>query len=310
MPTTTKAPSRVLIFLAFASLYLIWGSTYLFILYAIETIPPFFTVGSRYVIAGLLLLGWSLLRGEKLPPIDMIGKIAIGGVLLLFVGNGAVTWSEQYLPSGLAAVIVATVPLWFVLLDKRQWSYHFSNKWIIIGLLTGFAGVVLLFSGKGSNRSSANYSWLPYLVVVAGTIGWAIGSLYSKYKPVEASTTMKAAIQMLAGGILAYIVGFSSGEHRHFYLQQVSASSLGALLFLIIAGSVVAYMAYIWLLSIKPASVVGTYAYVNPVVAVFLGWAFVGETISQLQVLALCVVLAGVLLVNFAKDVKPLQKRA
>ncbi|MDB5252282.1 MAG: EamA family transporter [Flaviaesturariibacter sp.] len=307
MPTFEKTPSRLLVILAFASLYIIWGSTYLFILYAIETIPPFITVGTRFVCASLLLLAWSLLRGEKLPPLRDTGMIGLGGVLMLFVGNGAVTWSEQFVPSGLAAVIVATVPLWFVLLDKREWRYHFSNRWIIIGLLTGFAGVVLLFSGKGAAASTASHPWLPYLVLVAGTIGWATGSLYSKYKPVKASTTMKASIQMMAGGILAYVVSIFSGEPGHFHLSAVSWSSIGALLYLTLAGSVIAYMAYIWLLSTRPAAVVGTYAYVNPVVAVFLGWLFVGETITGKQVLALIVVLAGVLLVNFAKDTKTIK---
>jgi drug/metabolite transporter (DMT)-like permease len=300
----SKAPSRGLVLLAFAALYLIWGSTYLAILYAVETIPPFFTVAARYLMAGLILLVWSLARGEKLPGLRTTGILSLAGVLMLFIGNGAVTWSEQYLPSGLAAVIVATVPLWFVVLDRGQWVHHFSNRWIIAGLLTGFAGVVLLCLAKKTDDAGKGHHVVAYFVVIAGTIGWAMGSLYSKYKPVEASTTMKSGVQMLAGGALALVVGLLSGEAIGFRPAHVSTSSLWALLYLVIMGSVVAYLSYIWLLGIRPAALVGTYAYVNPVVAVLLGWAFVGEELNRWQVLALFIILLGVILVNLAKEKK------
>lgn len=300
-----KEPSTALVVAAFAALYLIWGSTYLGILYGIQTIPPMLMVGSRFLIAGALLLGWCLVRGEKLPPPHSLAAIALGGVLMLFVGNGAVTWAEQYLPSGLAAIIVATVPLWFVLLDKRQWRYHFSNRWILAGLLVGFAGVMLLFSGKASGSILGSpMKVLSFFVLIAGTIGWAVGSLYSKYKPVMGSTFMKVAVQMLAAGLLAMAVGLASGEGAKFSWSALSATSVWALAYLIVFGSLVAYLAYIWLLGVRPPSLVGTYAYVNPIVAVFLGWAIAGEPITRQQVLALSVILAGVILVNFSKDKK------
>lgn len=301
--TIQKEPSKALVLAAFAALYIIWGSTYLGISYAIKSIPPFFMVGIRFLIAGFIIFFWCLLKGEKAPSLKSFVTIGIGGVLMLFIGNGAVSWVEQYLPSGLAAIIVATVPLWFVVLDKNQWSYYFSNKLIIIGLLVGFAGVLLLFTGKGSINLAGNKTNLISLfVLVIGTIGWASGSLYSKYKTVEGSTAMKAGVQMLAAGIVSMLAGFVIGEHQQFAVSQVTTTSLLAVLYLIVFGSLVGYMSYIWLLSVRPPSLVGTYAYVNPVVAVFLGWLIAGEAITQQQILALTVVLAGVILVNLAKD--------
>lgn len=304
-PTAPQEPSKALILAAFAAVYIIWGSTYLGILYAIKTIPPFLVVGTRFLIAGGSLFAWCRLRGEASPSLASLGKIALGGVLMLFVGNGAVTWVEQYLPSGLAAIIVATVPLWFVVLDKKQWPYYFSSKLIITGLLVGFAGVLLLFAGKGTlNLTDDPTKVLSFFILIVGTIGWAIGSLYSKYKKVEGSTTIKAAVQMLAAGILSVAVAFISGEHKTFQWSQVSPTSLFALGYLIVFGSLIGYMSYIWLLSVRPPSLVGTYAYVNPVVAVFLGWLIAGETITTQQVLALMVILAGVVLVNLSKEKK------
>ncbi len=297
-----RQPSRLLIIAAFAALYLIWGSTYLSIRIAIETIPPFFLVGSRFLIAGLLLFVWCLIRKQKVPAFSSCAIIAASGVLMLFVGNGAVTFAEQYLPSGLAAIVVATVPLWFVILDRQQWSFHFSNRLIVWGIVIGFLGVLLLFAGSGTINLNDHLKVLSFFVLIAGSIGWAIGSLISKYQKTDAAVTMKAAIQMLAAGIVSMIGGLLANEQSAFHWSQVTGASFGALLYLIIMGSLVAYMSYIWLLSVFPPSIVGTYAYVNPVVAVFLGWLIVDEAITRQQVIALLVILCGVILVNVAKD--------
>lgn len=300
-----KEPSKILIIAAFAALYVIWGSTYLGIMIAIKTIPPFFMVGVRFLIAGTLLFCWCLFKGEKAPGPKAFITIGIGGVLMLFFGNGAVTLAEQYLPSGLAAIIVATVPLWFIVLDKSQWKYNFSNKTIIGGILLGFAGVLILFAGKGTlDLSGGKMKVAGFFILIAGSICWALGSLYSKYKTVEGSTTLKAAVQMLAAGVVALITGFVSNEQKEFDINSVTSDSMYALLYLIIMGSLVGYMSYIWLLSVLPASRVGTYAYVNPVVAVFLGWLILNEPITSQQVLALVVILLGVILVNSAKEQK------
>jgi drug/metabolite transporter (DMT)-like permease len=300
-----KQPAKGLVIAAFAALYIIWGSTYLGVLLAIKSIPPFFMAGTRFLVAGILLCGWCLLRGEKVPSLDSLLKISLGGILMLFFGTGAVAWSEQYIPSGLAAIIVATVPLWFVLLDKPHWKANFSNKLILLGLLLGFAGVLLLFAGKSAVAvTGSKMKILSCGLLILGTIGWAIGSLYSKYKKVEGSTSFKAAVQMLAAGVIFFIVGLCAGEQNKLQMGGISSTSIGALMYLIVLGSLVGYMAYIWLLSVRPPTLVGTYAYVNPVVAVFLGWLVIGEQITRQQVVALCVVLAGVILVNFSGNKK------
>jgi drug/metabolite transporter (DMT)-like permease len=239
--------------------------------------------GGRFTTAGLLLFAWCIIKKETIPSLKSIAVNSLAGILMLFVGNTAVVYSEQYLPSGLVAIVVATAPLWFVILDKRQWHFHFSNKIILAGLLVGFAGVLML---------------------LIGSMGWVIGSLYSKYKKSDGSTIVKAAIQMLAGGIVAILAGFISNEQRGFALANVSTTSIVALIYLITLGSLVAFIAYIWLLSVRPPSLVGTYAYVNPVVAVFLGWLIAGEAITSSQVIALSIVLVGVLIVNFSREQK------
>ena len=224
---------------------------------------------------------------------------------MLFLGNGAVTWAEQSIPSGLVAIIVATVPLWFVLIDKSQWKHYFSNKIIVLGGLIGFAGVMMLFAGKGSVELSGDKTKLiSFFILLFGTIGWASGSLYSKYKKVEGSVTMKAAVQMLAAGIVSVLVGLISNEQSRLDIGSITAGSMAALIYLIVMGSLVGYMSYIWLLSVRPASIVGTYAYVNPVVAVFLGWLILDEAITSSQVVALLIILVGVILVNYKKESK------
>ena len=304
--TEQKKYSKALLVAAFAALYIIWGSTYLGIKYAIETIPPFFMAAVRFSIAGLLMLLWCVIKKEKVPSLKSIGIISFAGFLMLFIGNAAVVWSEQYLPSGLVAILVATVPLWFVILDKRQWHFHFSNKLIILGLIIGFAGVMMLFAGKGSiGITGSRTKIISFFVLIFGSISWAIGSLYSKYKKTDGSTVVKAAIQMLVAGLSAFVAGFISNEQKGFVLSQVSLTSLLAVIYLITLGSLVAYMAYIWLLSVRPPSLVGTYAYVNPVVAVFLGWLLAGEAITTQQIIALSIILVGVLLVNFPREKKP-----
>lgn len=303
--TGTKHPSKGLVIAAFAAVYIIWGSTYLGIKYAIDTIPPIMMACVRFFVAGSLLLIWCMLKGESLPNLKSLLWLSVSGILMLFVGNGSVAWIEQYLPSGLAAIIVATVPLWFVILDKSQWAYHFSNKLIIVGLLIGFAGVLVLFWGKGAVAITGDkMKLISFFILIVGTIGWTVGSLISKYKKTEGSTSVKVAVQMLSASAVAFFVSLFA-EKNQFDVHSVSAESLWGLIYLIVMGSLVAFMAYVWLLSVRPASVVGTYAYVNPIVAVFLGWLMVNEPMGAQQIIALAIILSGVVLVNLAKDKKP-----
>ncbi len=300
-----KQPSKLLVIAAFAAIYLIWGSTYIAVMIAIKDIPPLLMAGTRFMIAGVILYAFFRLRGEATPEANSIGKMSIGGILMLFIGTGAVAWVEQFISSGLTAIIVATSPLWIVLLDKRQWKFNFSNKWIITGILIGFVGVLTLFADKKLiDMSGDKMKLISIVVLMLGSIAWAGGSLYSKYKPVSGSAGMKASIQMIAAGLCSLLAGVLSGEHRAIDLNNISMNSLMAVVYLIIMGSLVAYMAYVWLLDVRSASVVGTYAYVNPIVAVFLGWLLISEHITQQQVIALGIILAGVILVTLSSQKK------
>lgn len=298
-----KNPSQALVITAFAALYTIWGSTYLAILIAIKSIPPFLMAGIRFLVAGLILYAWCRIKGEHTPNGRSLRHISFSGMLLLFVGNTGLVFAEQYLPTGLAAIMVAATPLWFVILDRRQWKFYFSNKKIILGLLIGFAGIVSLFAGKDNIDISADkMKLISFFVLFFGSICWATGTLYAKYQPSNGSTGMKASIQMLTAGILSMITGIGSGELQQFNWAGITHQSLIALAYLITFGSLIGYLSFVWLMSVRPPALVGTYAYVNPVVAVFLGWLIVHEPITWHQVLALLIILAGVIIVNFSKE--------
>ncbi len=298
--STHPAPGRGLILAAFAAIYLVWGSTYLAILVGLKTIPPFLLSGIRFSTAGAILLGWQMAKGER-PPVRPGLQHAFAGILMLFGGTGTVVWVEQYISSGMAAIIVASMPFWFVLLDYKQWSFNFSNGLILSGILVGFAGIVYLFGVDSAGAQGLNAQVFAMLMLLAGCIFWATGSLYLKYRPASVSTTMGAGIQMLAAGLFSLLVGWQQGELRAFSFARVSAESWAGLIYLIGFGSLVAYSAYVWLLRIRPAVQVGTYAYVNPVVAVLLGWLLVNEPFAWRQMAALGIILGGVLLINLPK---------
>lgn len=303
--TNKSNPTQAMVIAAFAAIYIVWGSTYIAILFAIKDIPVLMMTGVRFTTAGILLFIYSLSRGERVPDMNSLGKISLSGILMLFFGTGSVAYVEQYIPSGLAAIIVATVPLWFVLLDRQKWKDNFSNKWIIGGLIVGFAGILTLFAGKGPISISGDKTVLiSFLILMAGTISWAAGSLYAKYKPAEGSSSMKASLQMLVAGSCSILVSLIVGEHHKVVWSAISWQSWTGLLYLIFVGSLVGYSAYIWLLSVRAPVLVGTYAYVNPIVAVFLGWLIAHEPISSQQMIALVVILAGVILVTLSKEKK------
>ncbi|AXY78193.1 EamA family transporter [Paraflavitalea soli] len=299
------------VILAFAAIYIIWGSTYLAIQVAIKDIPPFLMSALRFLTAGLLLVGWCVWKKQPMPDSKVIGKNMLYGILMLFGGTVSVTWAEQYLPSSLAAIIVSSLPFWFVLLDRKQWGYYFSNKRIIVGLLIGFAGVAILFGfGPSAAVSGGTGKYLAsILVIIAGGIGWTIGSLCSKYRPAGNSLLVNAGIQLLAAGVFTGIVSLMAGDHHSIVWKEVSVNSWLALIYLIVMGSIVAYQSYLFLLTIRPAAQVSTYEYVNPVVALLLGAWIASEPVSHIQVIALVVILSGVLLVNMPQQAATSDKK-
>src|SRR5688572_26646261 len=226
---TWKDPSKALVVAAFAAIYIIWGSTYIAILFAIKDIPVLLMTGIRFTTAGLILFIYSLSRGQSIPDGKSLGRISLSGILMLFFGTGSVAYVEQYIPSGVAAIIVASVPLWFVLLDKHQWKFNFSNKWILSGLVIGFIGVLTLFLDKGSlNLTGDNKTLISFFILLVGTISWSAGSLYTKYKPAQGSSSMKASIQMLVAGLASLLAGFITGEHQEVVWSAISQESIFA----------------------------------------------------------------------------------
>ncbi|MBC6492105.1 EamA family transporter [Flavihumibacter stibioxidans] len=294
---------KLKIFFSFAAIYLIWGSTYLAAHFGLGSIPPYLMSALRFSVAGLVLLAWCFGRKYPWPDKKTISVNFLGGVLMLVGGSGSVLWAQQYVPSGLAAILVSALPVWFVLLDKKEWAVYFKSRLVITGVLLGFAGIIILFGSNldDSGQGSAGFKKLLAIgVIIAGTISWTIGSLYVKYQSAPHNVTAGAGIQLLAGGIASLLLSPLLDNLSGFSFSQVSLSAWMALTYLTVFGSVITYMAYMYLLSERPAAQVGTHAYVNPVIAVILGVLFANEKLVPAQISALVIILVSVLLVNLA----------
>jgi drug/metabolite transporter (DMT)-like permease len=291
------ARERLRLVLAFASVYLIWGSTYLTIRWGIETIPPFLMAGVRFVAAGVLLVTIARLRGAAWPTMTQWRTAAVVGVLLLTGGNGGVTWSELRVPSGLAALVVGAVPLWIVLLDWLRPAGSRPGRATILGILTGLVGVAILVNPAASDTARIDPVGAAALLVA--TLSWAAGSIYSRHAPV-AGPLMSAGANMLCGGAGLFAMALLMGEPRHFAWHAVSTRSLLSLIYLIVFGAVVGFTAYVWLLRHTTPAKATTYAYVNPVVAVFLGWLLADEPITPRVLVAAAVIIAAVITITAA----------
>jgi drug/metabolite transporter (DMT)-like permease len=292
-----------MVILAFATVYIVWGSTYFFIRRAVQEVPPFIVGATRFLMSGTLLIAWCRIKGERIWNWDSVKPAIIGGLILLLIGNGAVIWSEKTLPSSLVAILSSATPVWFVLIDKPKWADNFRNKSTLIGLVIGFIGVILLFAEQFSTvllGSGHSLQIISLLVITIGSISWAGGSLYTKYYS-KGSASVSSAWQMLAAGIAFLPLTLLTGEWQGFHAEQVSSGAWFAIFYLVIMGSLAGYSAYIWLLQVRPATQVSTNAYVNPVVAVLLGTLFAGEKMSLLQVGGLAIILTSVLLINLSK---------
>lgn len=294
----SKAPSRWSVLAALAAIYLIWGSTYLAIRWAVETIPPFLMAGTRFFIAGALLYLWMRLRGVPKPePFHWVGATIVGGCLLLG-GNGGVVWVEKGgFPSGLTALMIATVPLWMALL---QWLRGVRlGGGVALGLLVGFSGIVLLI-GPGELTIGDRVDPIGAMVLIGASLSWAMGSLYSRRARLPESALLATAMEMLVGGALLVLTGLAFGEHHAVRWGAISSQSLFSYLYLIFCGSLVGFTAYIWLLRVTTPVLVSTYAYVNPIVAVLLGAICAGETLTLRTLVAAMVILTGVALITLS----------
>jgi drug/metabolite transporter (DMT)-like permease len=303
-PPHPSHPSTIKVIAAFAAVYLIWGSTYLAIRFAIETIPPFIMAGVRFVLAGSVLYAWLRLRGAERPTRAQWMATGVVGALLLLGGNGAVVWAETRVASGVTALLAATLPLWMVLIDWVRPRGTRPSGWVWAGIALGLAGIVLLV-GPGTFGGGEPVDLVGAAVLVLGSLSWAAGSLYSRRAALPPSPLLVTAMQMLSGGALLIVAGFATGELGSVSLTAISFKSVTAMLYLLIFGALVGFSCYIWLLRVSTPARVSTYAYVNPVVAVILGWAFAGEPLSARTLLAMAVIIGAVALITLGQRAGP-----
>jgi drug/metabolite transporter (DMT)-like permease len=299
---TTVAPKHVsarmttLVLVAFAAVYVVWGSTYLAIRVGLESFPPFILAGLRHLTAGLVLYPFVRWKAGVRPTAAHWRTAVVTGFLLLFIGNGGVSWAEQVVPSGIAALLVATVSLWLVIVDWLRPGGIQPVPKVVIGLLMGFAGMVLLVGPShlgGSERVDLRGAG----VLVFASFAWACGSLYSKHGGMPRSPMLGVAMQSFVGGVILLLAGMFTGEFHALHFAVISVRSWIALGYLIVFGSGIGFSAYIYLLHKSTPARVGTYAFVNPVVALFLGWLIAGEAITLRTALAAAVILTAVILV-------------
>lgn len=291
-----QVPPRWKVIAAFAAVYLIWGSTYLAIRWAVETIPPFLMAGTRFLIAGALLYGWMRLHSVPKPePFHWVGATIVGGCLLLG-GNGGVVWAEKAgFPSGLTALFIATVPLWMALLQRGLGMPLRGG--VAVGVLLGFIGIILLV-GPGELALGGRVDPAGATVIIFASLSWAIGSLYSRQARLPESALLATAMEMLAGGALLTLTGLVLGEWNAIHRDTVSTQSLFSYLYLIVFGSLGGFTAYIWLLRVTKPVLVSTYAYVNPVVAIVLGALLAGEIVTLRTFVAAAIILTAVALIT------------
>lgn len=314
---TKGGASSLSIWAAMLAVYIVWGSTYLAIRIAVETLPPFLMAGVRFLIAGAALYAFLRLRGVPAPSRAQWGSAAVVGGFLLVGGNGLVSFAEQRVLSGVTALMVAAAPLWMVLLDSlgfdrilnrlsggRRAQARFKPTWkTVLGVIIGFAGIIILVGPAELTGSVGQIDRLGALVLVLASFCWAIGSLYSREAELPASPLLGTSMEMLIGGVGLLIVGSLSGEWGRLHIQSVSLASLGGLAYLVLVGSLVGYTCYTWLMRAAPTALVSTYAYVNPLVAILLGSWLAQEPLTLRVLLAAAVILGAVIMITFKRPV-------
>ncbi|MDD4505083.1 MAG: drug/metabolite exporter YedA [Sulfurospirillaceae bacterium] len=287
---------------ALLSVYIVWGSTYLGIKIAIETFPPFLMAGIRFLIAGVFLYGFVVLKEKKHPKLIEWRDTTIIGTLLLLGGNGLVVIAEKTIPSSIAAIVIATVPLWMIVIAWRLKSQTRPNKSTLIGTLIGFAGVVILMFP--SHQEHLYFDTFGLLLTLLAAILWSLGSIYSQKAILPTSVMLSTAMQMLSGGLVLIIVATLFGEWQQFHIETLSSRSLLAFAYLVFIGSLVGFSAYVWLLKNVSPYLASTYAFVNPMVALFLGYFFADEVLSMKALIATVLIISAVVMITLSKAKK------
>ncbi|HEY9529596.1 MAG TPA: EamA family transporter [Anaerolineales bacterium] len=293
------------VWIALLALYIVWGSTYLAIRFAVETIPPFMHAALRFLISGAILYAWRRMSGDPAPTAGNWKSTAIVGTALLLGGNGLVAWAEQSVPSGIAALMISTSPFWLVLFESMRAGGSKPTWRGILGLVIGFSGVFLLIGPAEITGGEGSFETFGVILLLLAPLFWSMGSIYARGADMPKSTLLSTGMQMLMGAVALFIVSLFKGEFSGFSLGEVSSRSWWGLLYLITFGSLVGFVSYGWLLHNAPVSLTSTYAYVNPIVAVFLGWLLAGEELNARIVVASAIIIGSVVLINSARQVKP-----
>jgi drug/metabolite transporter (DMT)-like permease len=288
--------------IALIAVYIVWGSTYLAILFTVETIPPFLSAGIRFVVSGAVLYAFCRLKGDTAPRKMEWRSAVIIGLLLLLGGNGGLVWAEQRIPSGVASLFIATTPLWMVLIDSVRPNGVRANRMTWLGVIIGFFGIALLANPWQPHTNTQALDPLGMVVLVLAALFWSIGSLYSRKASLPSSSLMGTGMEMLAGSVGLFAFSGVIGEWSTFDPSAVSTRSIASLVYLIIFGSFIGFVAYTWLLRNAPTHIVSTYAYVNPVVALLLGSFVAHESLDTQDIISALIILSGVILITTAKS--------
>lgn len=287
--------SRLRVILSFLAIYSIWGSTYLAIRYAVETIPPLYTAGFRHLLGGTILLSWALAKGLR-PTWAQIRASIVIGFFFFLVGHGSLHWAEQFVPSGLAALLIAVEPIYVFLLSSAAARIWQINGMLLGGILLGLVGVGILL--RGTTLQSAPGLTLGSVAILLGAFSWSLGIIYSRRSHLSGNPLLLSALSLLSGAVMLLVTATIVGEAKGFSLARVSTRSWISLGYLIVFGSVIAFSAYNWLLEHYSPTLVATHTYVNPVVAVILGWAYGGEALTLKVGIAAALVVIAVILVD------------
>ena len=295
---------KIKIWVSLLLVYILWGSTYLAIRFAVETIPPFLMAGTRFLAAGLILHVWRRLAGDPAPTRKEWLSAAIIGLLLLLGGNGMLSWAEQNVPSGVAALLIGSVPLWMAAIEAVRPGGARPNWLGFLGLVVGFGGIALLVGPDLAGGSKADLHPLGLTVLLFASLSWSLGSIYSRHAELPRSALLSTSMEMLAGGAGLILLGSATGEWRSLAVSQVALHSWLGLAYLVVFGSMVAYTAYTWLLRNAPLPLVSTYAYVNPLIAILLGSLLAGELLTARILAAAFVIVGSVVVINLSRRVK------
>ena len=291
------------VWIALLALYIVWGSTYLAIRFAVETIPPFLHASIRFLISGAILFLWRRAAGDSMPTTSNWKSTAIVGTLLLLGGNGLVALAEKHIPSGIAALVISTSPFWLVLFESMRAGGTKPNWQSILGLVIGFSGVFILIGPAEITGSGQHQDTASVIMLLTAPFLWSLGSIYARGADMPISTLMSTGMQMLVGSASLFVVSLIAGELRGFSFTQVSANSWWGLIYLITFGSLVGFVSYGWLLHNAPVSLTSTYAYVNPVVAVFLGWLLANEELNARIGIASVIIIGSVIFINVTRNI-------